>query len=88
MSPKRKPRVMWHSAVPDHAARRQVAEELQGLFAGGLRRPSELCFHTVILTDDFHGPTVLVWGQWGSPVFHAEYTPVTVWKTLDLEAAE
>lgn len=46
-----------------------------------MRKPKNLVFSTVLLTDDFNGPVVTVSG--GKKKFHAEYSPKAVWVSFN-----
>ncbi len=41
--------------------------------------PEDLMIHTVFLSEDMRGPSVLVAGMDGSPYFHCVYFPSTEW---------
>jgi uncharacterized protein YndB with AHSA1/START domain len=46
-------------------------------------KPIDLITHTVFLSDDTNGPSVLVWGEDGDDEhFHCEYHEVTQWISL------
>lgn len=48
-----------------------------------MRKPRDLLTSTVMLTDDWSGPSVSVWSKRGSDKFHAQYSSKTVWVTFD-----
>lgn len=63
--------IIWHGDKPEGVE----AAVLKDLEEAGLD-PDRLIFHTVWLTSDMEGPSVLVWGEEGK--FHAEYDEVTI----------
>lgn len=76
------PPIIWHGRRPTLRALLQTRMELADLLDGGLSKPSDLCFHTVMLTDDWDGPSVHCWGRKGRQVFHAECHDSTKWSSL------
>jgi len=71
-------RLTWHDTDPEIA--RQLSRRVKmKLIADRLTEPESLLFHTLLLTDDWCGPSVFVWGQRGSDAFHCEYCEITAW---------
>lgn len=75
-------RIIWVGGRPARKVVRQTREELADLLNTGLGHPSDLCFHTVLLTDDFEGPSVFCWGKRHRRSFFAEYDAKTEWTPL------
>lgn len=70
----------WHGVRPvDNGEMEEAARADMRLAGVNMRKPSRLIISTVLLTDDWGGPSVHVWGKHGSKKFHAEYCPKTVW---------
>lgn len=70
----------WHGIRPVDSGEMEEATRADMRLGGvDMRKPSNLIFSTVILTDDWEGPSVMVWGKRGSKKFHAEYSPKTKW---------
>lgn len=62
----------------------RVVAECVDLIAGGLKRPESLVTHTVVLTNDYYGPGVHVWGDDDHPgVFNCEYISALKWVTVN-----
>ena len=72
--------IKWEGELPPSEIIAKVREEIK-TDLGDLKRPSDLCFHVVILTDDRDGPTVTLWGR-SEEIFGGEYTQQTEWKPL------
>jgi hypothetical protein len=51
----------------------------------GLSAPGDLITHHVKLSDDWDGPSVLVWGEEDSDAFHCVYQSTTKWVTASGE---
>jgi hypothetical protein len=76
----------WHGPRPpgdpdemDLLVVRDIARSLDGI-----ESPSDLITHTVMLGDDYEGPSVSVWGVPGDDDhYHCEYHEVTRWITVE-----
>lgn len=70
--------LVWHGEYPPSVVER-VRADIALCLDEDLDDPSELCFHTVFLTDDMDGAIVVVWGEVGSPALHCEYHGNAQW---------
>lgn len=62
----------------------QVYKELTALYQDLDGRPEKLIFHTVFISKDLDGPSVLCWGDTSMPgIFQCEYSPKTEWTTIN-----
>jgi hypothetical protein len=56
--------IVWEGdPKPEHEP--LIQREVDDLLERGLTRVSDLIFHTITLTDDFEGPTIMVNGRDG-----------------------
>lgn len=77
--------LMWHGKLPPELdeVEKTVIEDIEQNLES-VEEPSKLIFHHVFLTNDYKGPSVLVWGNENDNVYyHCEYHPTTQWSSLD-----
>lgn len=85
-------KLMWHGEVPSTenfwGLEETVIEDIKrNLKSSG--KPSDLIFHHIFLTDNYRGPSVLVWGKEGDDeYYHCEYHYRTEWQSLDEEKVD
>lgn len=73
----------WEGPMPAGTVIDQVITECLELLENGLKVPEDLWFHTVILSSDYEGPTVTVWGDPDYPgIFNCEFLLKTKWISL------
>jgi len=73
--------IVWTGSAPPAEIIAQVRADIKAELVD-LSKPSDLIFHTVFLTDDFHGPTVTLSGDPDTGGFTASYDEETEWTTL------
>ncbi len=73
----------WEGPMPGGTVIDQVITECLDLLEHGLKRPEDLWYHVVILSSDYEGPTVSVWGNEEYPgIFNCEFHLETKWVSL------
>lgn len=80
-------KLKWHGVLPPNLTEveEQVKADIKWNF-DLLESPSKLIFHHVFLTNDYKGPSVIIWGEEGDDeCFHCEYYTVTKLISLDDE---
>lgn len=76
----------WHGIRPvDKGEMEELVREDMRLGGVNMRKPQNLIQSTVLLTDDFDGPSVSVWGVKSSKKFHAKYSAKTAWVAVSVD---
>lgn len=75
--------ICWHGDPCPDEYQDELMSDLVSL-TKDLSSPSDLFFHTVILTPDYNGPTIIVWGEEDDDErFHCQYDEVTEWVSVE-----
>ena len=73
--------IQWEGGAPSAEiiakVRSEIATDLRDL-----SKPGDLVFHVVMLTADYHGPSVVLWGGDDFNGFCADLCEATDWQTL------
>ena len=82
-------KIMWHGALPSTEnvldLEELVTQDIKKTL-DSIEKPSNLIFHHVFLSDDYNGPSVLVWGKEGDDeYYHCEYHLHTEWEFTEEE---
>lgn len=77
--------ICWHGAFCPEEYLPILFEDIERL-AEDLESPSDLISHTCMLTKDWNGPSIHVWGEKGSSYFHCEYFENTEWVKFEENA--
>lgn len=83
-------KIEWHGEYPELTADQstKLAGELAYL-SKELEQPGNLIFHTVWLTEDQDGPSVMIYGRPDYPdTFFMTYYEETKWVTLEQDEDE
>ena len=78
-------KLKWHEEIPDNILELEhlVLQDLVSLHDDLEKNPSNLIFHTVLVTENLDGPIVHVWGEADDDVhYHCKYVPDPFWESF------
>ena len=80
-------KLMWHGEIPSTENVLDLEDLVtEDINRNGLDNPANLIFHHIFLTDDYRGPSILVYGKEGDDqYYHCEYHLHTEWEFTEEE---
>lgn len=75
--------IIWNSQPCPDIYKQQLFDDIKELLQNGLDSPSKLYFHTVILTNNYSGPSITVLGDSNDDEhFYCFYEEKTIWENI------